>query len=107
MTLFIFILKFSSDEFFFRWDKSGRSITPAPDKIFTQKFFQGIERLKLWLPEVIETPTKPQFQPSSLPWKNVWVNILSGAAVMERPDLPQRKKTRQWGNGYWYYGYRF
>ena len=43
MTLFIFILKFSSDEFFFRWDKSGRSITPAPDKIFTQKFFQGIE----------------------------------------------------------------
>ena len=41
---------------------------------------------------MIETPTKPQFQPSSMPWKNVRVNILSGAAVIERPDLDQWKK---------------
>ena len=45
------------------------------------------------LPEVIETRTKPQFQPSSMPWKNVWVNILSGAAVIERPDFDQWKKN--------------
>ena len=44
------------------------------------------------LPEVIETPTKPQFQPLSMPSKKVWANILSGAAVMERPDLSQPKK---------------
>ena len=30
------------------------------------------------LPEVIETPIKPQFQPSSMLWKNFWVDILSG-----------------------------
>ena len=41
------------------------------------------------LPEVIKTPTKPQFQPFSLPSEKVWVNILSGAAVIERPDLSQ------------------
>ena len=34
---------FYSDEFFFHSEKSGRSITAAPDKIFTQTFFQGIE----------------------------------------------------------------
>ena len=28
--------------FFFGGDKSGRSITAAPDKIFTQTFFEGI-----------------------------------------------------------------
>ena len=39
------------------------------------------------LPEVIETPTKPQFQPLSMPSKKVWTIILSGAAVMERPDF--------------------
>ena len=41
---------------------------------------------------MIETPTKPQFQLSSMPWKNVWVNILYGAAVIERPDFDQWKK---------------
>ena len=52
-------------------------------------FFVGHFRL----PDVIETPTKSEFQPSSMPWKNVWVNILSGAAVIERPDLDQWKKN--------------
>ena len=43
------------------------------------------------------TPTKPQFQPSSMSWKNVWVNILFGAAMIDRPDLDQsKKKTRQY-----------
>ena len=58
-----------------------------------------IYNVKVWfffghfrLPDVIETSTKPQFQPSSTPWKNVWVNILPGAAVIERPDLDQWKK---------------
>ena len=46
------------------------------------------------LPEVIETSTKPQFQPLFMPSKKVWANILSGAAVMERPDLsPPKKKV--------------
>ena len=45
------------------------------------------------LPEMIETPTKPQFQPLSMPSKKVWANILSGAAVIERPDLHQSKKN--------------
>ena len=33
----------SLTSFFFRWGKSGRSITAAPDKIFTQTFFKGRE----------------------------------------------------------------
>ena len=45
-------------------------------------FFFGHFRL----PEVIETPTKPQFQPLSMSSKRVWANILSEAAVIERPD---------------------
>ena len=53
-------------------------------------FFSGHFRLT----EVIETPTKPQFQPLSMPSKRVWANILSGAAVIERPDLILEKKTR-------------
>ena len=48
-----------------------------------------------WLPEVIETSTKPQFQPPSMPSKKVCVNTLSVAAVMERPDFLNGKKTRQ------------
>ena len=32
------------DEFFFQWSKSGRSITTAPDKIFAQTFFEGINK---------------------------------------------------------------
>ena len=44
------------------------------------------------LAKVIETPTKPQFQPFSLPPKTVWANILSGAAVIERPDWIIEKK---------------
>ena len=32
------------DEFFFHSEKSGRSITAAPDKIFTQTFFEGIDK---------------------------------------------------------------
>ena len=35
---------FYRDDFFFDGDKSGRSITAAPDKIFTQTFFQGIDK---------------------------------------------------------------
>ena len=54
------------------------------------KIFLGYFRLL----EVIETPTKPQFQPSSMPWNKVWVNILSWAAVMERPDFLNETKTR-------------
>ena len=46
-------------------------------------FFFGHFRL----PEVIETPTKPQFQPLSMPSKKVWANISSGVAVIERPDF--------------------
>ena len=57
-------------------------------------FFFGHFRL----PEVMETPTKPQYQPSSMPWKNVWVDILSDAAVIERPDLSPWKKTRHCEN---------
>ena len=45
-----------------------------------------------WLSEVIETPTKPQFQPLSMPSKRVWANILSGAGVIERPDWILEKK---------------
>ena len=41
------------------------------------------------LPEVIETPTKPQCQPLSMPSKKVWANIL------QRPDFIIEKKTRQ------------
>ena len=41
-----------------------------------------------------ESPIKPQFQPLSMPSKKVWANILSGAAVMERPDWILEKKTR-------------
>ena len=44
--------------------------------------------------EVIETPTKRQFQPLSMPSKRVWANILSGAAVIERPHWILEKKTR-------------
>ena len=45
---------------------------------------------------MIETPIKPQFPPSSMPLKIVWVNILSGAAVIERPDFTHwKKKIRQ------------
>ena len=32
-----------NDEFFFHSEKSGRSITAAPDKIFTQTFFEDID----------------------------------------------------------------
>ena len=46
------------------------------------------------LPEMIKTPTKPQFQSLSMPSKKVWANILSEAAVMERPDFIIEKKTR-------------
>ena len=46
------------------------------------------------LPEVIETSTKPQFQPLSLHSKKVWANILSGAAVIERPIGSLKEKTR-------------
>ena len=35
--------KITFTSFFFHSEKSGRSITAAPDKIFTQTFFQGIE----------------------------------------------------------------
>ena len=45
------------------------------------------------LSEVIETPTKPQFQPLSMPSKRVRANILSGAAVIERPDWILEKKN--------------
>ena len=38
------------------------------------------------LPEVIETHTKPQFKPLSMSSQKVWANILTGAAVIERPD---------------------
>ena len=41
---------------------------------------------------MIETPTKPQFEPLSMPSKKFWANILSGAAVMERPDWIIEKK---------------
>ena len=44
---------------------------------------------------MIETSTKPQFQPPSMPSKKVCVNTLSVAAVMERPDFLNGKKTRQ------------
>ena len=50
-------------------------------------------RFKLWLGRGFDHFRKPQFQPepqfqpSSMPSKNVWINILSGAAVIERPDL--------------------
>ena len=50
--------------------------------------------------EMIETPTAPQFQPLSMSSNKVWVDILSGAAVIERPDLAQRKKTRQFTKGF-------
>ena len=32
------------DEFFFHSEKSGRSITAAPDKIFTQNFFEDTDK---------------------------------------------------------------
>ena len=50
---------------------------------------------------MIETHTKPQFQPLSIPSKKVRVNILSGAAVMERPDFIIEKKTRQYSLDYY------
>ena len=46
------------------------------------------------LPEVIETPAKPQFQPLFMSSKRVWANILSGAAMIERLDWILEKKTR-------------
>ena len=42
--------------------------------------------------QVIETSTKQQFKPSSMPSKKVWVNIFSGVAVIERPDFLNEKK---------------
>ena len=39
--------------------------------------------------EMIETPTAPQFQPLSMSSNKVWVDILSGAAVIERPDFSE------------------
>ena len=44
-------------------------------------------------PEMIKTPTKPQFQPLSMLSKKVWANILSGAAVMKRPDFIIEKEN--------------
>ena len=41
---------------------------------------------------MIETPTTPQFQPLSMSSKKVSANILSEAAVMERPDFIIEKK---------------
>ena len=46
--------------------------------------------------KMIGTPTAPQFQPLSMSWNKVWVDILSEAAVIERPDFSEWKKTRQW-----------
>ena len=58
-----------------------------------------ILNVKVWfffehfrLPEVIKTPTKPSFQPLSMPSKKVWANILYGAAVIECPDFIIEKK---------------
>ena len=152
--------------------KPGRSITAAPDKIFPQTFFEGIDKgwncglvgvsitsgnrkcpknrkltekqcgrpdaviflfsqicriqtknvgiiskmmRSIWfwiqisiiatknekndiffhfrLPEMIKTSTKPQFQPLSMPSKKVWANILSKAAVIERPDFIIEKEN--------------
>ena len=54
------------------------------------KFFFGHFRL----PEVIETPIKPQFQPFPTTCKRVWVASLNRLAVRGRPDLDPRKKSR-------------
>ena len=43
------------------------------------------------LPEVIETPTKPQFQPFPSTCKRVWVSSLNCLAVRGRPDSDYRK----------------
>ena len=58
-------------------------------------FHSLLFNIKVWfrLLEVIEPPTKPQFQPLSMSSKNVWVNILSEAAVMER-QICLNEKTR-------------
>ena len=58
------------------------------------------------LSKVIETPTKPQFQPLSMPSKRVWANILSGAAVMERPDWILEKKLVVIDLEIWNYNFR-
>ena len=50
-------------------------------------------KYKIFSGKVIETPTKPQFQPFFMPSKKVWTSNLSGAAVMERPDLSPPKKV--------------
>ena len=44
------------------------------------------------LPEVIKTPTKPQFQPFSMPSKKVWANISSRVTVIERLNFDHWKK---------------
>ena len=43
---------------------------------------------------MIETPTKPQFQPFPTTCKRVWVPSLNRLAVRGRPDLDPRKKSR-------------
>ena len=40
----IYMFKVYIQDFFFGLDKSGRSITAAPDKIFTQTFFENIDK---------------------------------------------------------------
>ena len=44
---------------------------------------------------MIETPTKPQFQPFPTTRKRFWVPSLNRLAVRGRPDLDPRKKSRQ------------
>ena len=66
------------------------SFLTLKNHFFLSMIFSGHFRL----PEVIETPTKPQFQPLSRPSKRVWANILSAAAVIERLDWILEKKTR-------------
>ena len=60
------------------------------------------------LPEVVGTPTKPQFQPLSMLSKKVWANILSGAAVMERPDrILQKKNSSELKKSHFFKVYHF